>query len=109
MRTPIALSLAAIVLSVATQFVSAQAQQADSDAPSLRVTSTLVFLDVTVLDKNGKPVTNGLGQDDFTISEDGKPQRIFSFEAPQAHVMPADSKDEDPDGHAPRPPLCSIG
>jgi VWFA-related protein len=65
------------------------------------VTSDLVFLDLTVVDKNGKPVTQGLTQDDFKITENGKPQRIFSFEAPEVHVMPADSKEDDPDGKAP--------
>jgi hypothetical protein len=33
------------------------------------VTSRLVFLDVTVLDKEGNPVVKGLSKDDFTITE----------------------------------------
>jgi len=65
----------------------AQGQYPPPPGPTLRVTSTLVFLDVTVLDKSGHPVTSGLTKDDFTITEDRNPQRIFSFEAPQAHVM----------------------
>jgi VWFA-related protein len=65
----------------------AQAQGSPPSAPTLRVTSSLVFLDVTVLDKSGHPVINGLNKDDFTITEDKKPQRIFSFEAPQIHVL----------------------
>jgi VWFA-related protein len=48
------------------------------------VTSNLVFLDVTVLDKQGRPVVTGLTKDDFTITESGTPQRIFSFDAPSA-------------------------
>jgi VWFA-related protein len=59
-----------------------------------RSTTTLVYLDVTVLDKKGHPVVTGLSKDDFSITEDGKPQRIFSFEAPAG----ADDKD---DGLAP--------
>jgi hypothetical protein len=51
------------------------------------VTSTLVFLDVTVVDKKGRPMVSGLTKDDFTITEDNKPQRIFSVEAPEAHTM----------------------
>ena len=78
-----------------------QAQPATPDAPSLRITSNLVVLDVTVLDKNGKPVTGGLGKEDFTIIEEGKSQKIFSFESPQAHVLPPDFNDDDPDGRAP--------
>lgn len=78
-----------------------QQPSADEQSPSLRVTSTLVFLDLTVVDKDGKPVTTGLKQEDFRITENGNPQRIFSFEAPDFHVMAADSKEEDPDGKAP--------
>jgi hypothetical protein len=63
----------------------AQAQQPSSGEPKIEVTSALVFLDVTVLDKKGHPVVSGLTQDDFTIKEDKKPQRIFSFEAPETH------------------------
>jgi VWFA-related protein len=58
-------------------------QQTDSPTITLRATTTLVFLDITVLDKQGRPVTSGLTKDDFTITEDNKPQRIFSFDAPR--------------------------
>jgi VWFA-related protein len=51
---------------------------------TLRVTSNLVFLDVTVVDRKGQPVVSGLTKDNFTIMENGKPQRIFSFDAPAA-------------------------
>jgi hypothetical protein len=43
----------------------------------------------------------GLTKDDFTITEDNKPQRIFSFEAPEAHVMSGKEQDENPNGKAP--------
>jgi VWFA-related protein len=79
----------------------AQNQQTAPSPPMFRLTSTLVFLDVTVLDKGGRPVVTGLTKDDFTILEDKKPQRIFSFEAPQAHVMGPGASDENPDGKAP--------
>lgn len=78
----------------------AQGQSAPLPPPVLRVTSTLVFLDVTVLDKNGHPVVSGLTKDDFTITEDKKPERIFSFEAPQTHLIDADYGDN-PQGKAP--------
>jgi VWFA-related protein len=61
----------------------------------------LVFLDVTVLDKKGRPVVSGLTQDDFSIREDKRPQPIFSFEAPQAHAIDATAGDDNPDGKAP--------
>lgn len=78
----------------------AQGQSAPLSPPVLRVTSTLVFLDVTVLDKNGHPVVSGLTKNDFTITEDKKPERIFSFEAPQTHLIDADYGDN-PQGKAP--------
>jgi hypothetical protein len=64
-------------------------QSGPSNIPTIQVTSRLVFLDVTVLDKEGNPVVNGLSKGDFTITENEKPQRIFSFEAPQVHTMGA--------------------
>jgi VWFA-related protein len=79
----------------------AQGQQSPSNTPAFRITSTLVFLDVTVLDKKGRPVVTGLTKDDFSITEDTKPQRIFSFESPDTHVVGANAGDDNPDGKAP--------
>jgi VWFA-related protein len=79
----------------------ARAQQPSSDAPTIRVTSRLVYLDITVLDKKGHPVVTGLTKDDFAITEDKKPQRIFSFEAPETHVVDANATDDDRTGQAP--------
>lgn len=63
------------------------AQQADPNSSgTIRVTSRLVFLDVTVVDRNGHPVVKGLSKDDFTITDDKKPERIFSFEPPESHT-----------------------
>jgi VWFA-related protein len=76
-------------------------QPASSSIPTLRVTSNLVFLDVTVLDKRGQPVVTGLTKDDFTITEDGKPQRIFSFEAPDVHALSPGADEDNPDNKAP--------
>jgi VWFA-related protein len=78
-----------------------QAQQGPSDTPTIQVMSRLVFLDVTVLDKKGRPVVNGLTKDDFTITEDKRPQAIFSFEAPQTHTISALAGDDNPEGKAP--------
>jgi VWFA-related protein len=46
-------------------------------------------------------VVTGLTRDDFTITEDKKPQRIFSFEAPEVHVLGANAGDRNPEGKAP--------
>ena len=49
----------------------------------LRATTRLVILDVVALDEKGQPIT-GLTADDFTVLEDGKPQKVsdFSFHHP---------------------------
>jgi VWFA-related protein len=65
----------------------ASAQDTPSATTTFRVTTNLVFLDVTVVDKKGRPVVTGLTKDDFTITENKKPQRIFSFDAPTAGAM----------------------
>src|SRR5580700_3575783 len=80
--------------------VRAQEQQ-PSGTPTIKVTSALVFLDVTVLDKKGHPIVSGLTKDDFTITEDKEPQTIVSFEAPEVLVGRADPEDANPSGKAP--------
>jgi VWFA-related protein len=92
---------AAILLTVLVVQLIAQEQQGSSSVPTFQSTSSLVVLDVTVLDKRGRPVVNGLTKDDFTITEDKKPQRILTFEAPQVHVVDANARDDDSDRKAP--------
>src|SRR5712664_284688 len=46
----------------------------------IKVTSNLVSLDVIVKDKKGKPVTD-LKAEDFTVSENGVPQKIEFFDS----------------------------
>ena len=57
-------------------------RQASGPAPPsdtlLRVTTHMVLVDVVVVDKSGQPVLN-LTQNDFTVLDDGKPQKIASF------------------------------
>jgi VWFA-related protein len=80
---------------------NAVAQAGAAPTPTIQVTSKLVFLDVTVLDKKSHPVVEGLTKDDFVITEDKAPQRIFSFEAPDAHRLAAGASVDNPDGKAP--------
>ena len=101
MKTALAVGLfAACLIAIGCALGLAQSFQS-SDAPTIRVTSGLVFLDVTVLDKKGRPVVKGLTRDDFLITEDNKPQRIFSFEAPETHVVDASAAADNPSGKAP--------
>jgi VWFA-related protein len=63
------------------------AQQTPQQTPVFRGGITIVPLTVTVLDKNGKPVTD-LTQRDFTILEDGARQEIKTFAAEELRPQP---------------------
>jgi VWFA-related protein len=58
---------------------SAKPASAQTSITTLKVTSRETVVDVTVTDKDGKPV-HGLTRGDFTVQEDGKEQPIRSFE-----------------------------
>lgn len=73
-RSLVVVVVAVIVFAVA--FL--RAEQATNQTPALRVTTRLVMLDVVATDKDGKPVTD-LKQDDFTIEDSGKKQKISIF------------------------------
>jgi VWFA-related protein len=57
---------------------------------TLHVASRLVVIDVVVLDRNGKFVSN-LDQSQFTVTEDKVPQTIRNFDPPNGHEMPPGS------------------
>ena len=65
-----------MLLSFAVLCSSLPAQQADY---TFHVQTELVLVNVTVRDKNGNSV-RGLKPSDFTIFEDGKPQKVVSFD-----------------------------
>jgi len=54
------------------------AQEPQKPLVTFRVGADLVVVDVSVRDKQGKPVQN-LTQKDFTLTENGKPQEILMF------------------------------
>ena len=56
---------------------SAQDPQQPPRTPTFRSSVDLVPVDVSVLDKNGRPVDD-LTASDFTLEVDGKPRRIAS-------------------------------
>jgi VWFA-related protein len=67
---------------------SALAQQPNSPTTTMRVTTQLTVVDVTVTDAKGNPVHN-LTKADFTVKEDGKPQPIHDFNEYGTQVPPA--------------------
>jgi len=76
-------SVVSIAMSAAVvAAVRRPSQTPQSQPPQFRMRTTVVPIDVRVLDRNGKPVTD-LTAADFTVTENGVPQKIDFF-APQA-------------------------
>jgi VWFA-related protein len=59
--------------------------------PTIKVTARETVVDVTVTDKDGKPV-HGLTQADFTVKEDRKEQPIRSFHEYGSEAVPVPEK-----------------
>ena len=74
----LALAAVAAVSVTAGQATPPSAQQ--TPQPTFRTGVTIVPVDVRVLDRDGRPVTD-LKQADFTVLEDGAPQEIRYFSA----------------------------
>jgi VWFA-related protein len=70
------------------------AQQPATQDPSqtFRSRVTVVPVDVRVVDRDGKPIT-GLKAEDFTIAEDGVPQKIVHFSFQTLAAMPGKAAD----------------
>ena len=62
------------------------AQTPPPQVRTLRVTTQLVVLDATVLDRHGNIVGQPLTRGDFQIEEDRRAQTIYSFESVSDHV-----------------------
>jgi VWFA-related protein len=72
--------------------------------------TSLVVLDVSVKDRSGKEITD-LKQEDFTVIEDGKPQRISVFELQKLAgdplpALPAEEPKEAPKPAAEKPAMA---
>lgn len=67
-----------MVLFAALAWPGEARQQPPQNQPTFRSGVDVVQVDVSVLDRNRRPVT-GLTQGDFTILENGKPQEIVAF------------------------------
>lgn len=73
-----------VVLFLGFAFSTLRAQAPETQAPSLtlRTSTHLVLVNVVVTDKKGAAVP-GLKQDDFTVEEKGKKQKIAFFSNPE--------------------------
>jgi VWFA-related protein len=72
--------LLALPASPQDQNPPAQDQPSQSSTFTLKVNSDLVLTNVVVRDKKNGQVVKGLTEKDFTVTEDGKPQHIASFD-----------------------------
>ncbi|MGA2721035.1 MAG: VWA domain-containing protein [Bryobacteraceae bacterium] len=79
---------ALMVLSAAGQQPPAQPAQPPRGRVTFTANANLVIVDVTVKDKSGKAI-DSLTQNDFTVLEDGKPQKISVFEVQKLGMEPA--------------------
>jgi len=81
---PVVVALLSSTLLVAAAPLSARHDQnpppQQPARPQFRTSTTLVPVDVRVLDRQGRPVTD-LTQADFTVVEDGRPQSVSFFSA----------------------------
>jgi len=86
------ISTLGLTLALAAQTEAQTPPQTTSHTSELTVNARLVVLDVVATGKNGNAITD-LTAADFRVFEDGKPQRIVSFEAPAAHTLPVSAAD----------------
>lgn len=94
------------ILALIALIAGAQTQTQNLPNIKFSATSSLVVVDVTVKDKSGSAIDN-LQAKDFTVLEDGKPQKISVFEfqklseepappAPPPSIQDKDALPEDP-------------
>ena len=93
MRVPFRLIVCAAVLAAGAAVAARQtppAQDPRQTPPVFRAGTDVVRLDVSVLDKNRRPV-RGLKAADFALLEDGKPQKILLLSevtVPEGYATP---------------------
>ncbi len=76
---------ALVIATVAASALTGQQQP----PPTFRTGTSVVRVDVTVIDRRGSPVTS-LTADDFDVREDGQPQTITAFKLVEASGAPMD-------------------
>jgi VWFA-related protein len=69
-------------IAVGGWFQSPSDSPAEIPAPTIRVSTHMVLVDVVITDKQGRAVT-GLHKEDFVVEENGKAQKIATFATPE--------------------------
>jgi VWFA-related protein len=80
---------AAVGVSLVAMALAQDPAPQEQRPPVFRTGTNVVRVDVTVVDRSGRPVTD-LTADDFTVEEDGKPQPISSFKFLSVSGQPTD-------------------
>lgn len=83
--------LVGLVTAAALAPSPAAIQAPQEQRPVFRAGANVVRVDVTVTDRHGQPATD-LTREDFTLTEDGAPQPIDSFELVRANGEPSDDR-----------------
>lgn len=105
-----------LCLGVSAASAAEQPSVEDLSTPSIRVTTRLVLADVIVTDKSGQRI-KGLTKDDFTVFDNGKPQKIATFSAespgaesaaPRVPQLPSNVYTNRPEYDMPPGPLTLI-
>ncbi|MGH9504574.1 MAG: VWA domain-containing protein [Terriglobales bacterium] len=91
-RWPLLSALALVTVAAGGWFQAPSTAPGEVPAPTIRVTTHLVLVDVVVTDKQGKAIT-GLRPEDFEVDENGKAQKISTFvpageKQPEAQALP---------------------
>ena len=81
------------VLALITLVADATPAQESKAIPTFPARAEAITVDVIVLDKDGRPV-RGLGKEDFTLLEDGRPQTIVGFQAKELTPAAKQSRPE---------------
>ncbi len=74
----------AAAFTIAPLHSQAPAQSPPASAPTIKVETRVVLLDVVVTDHKGESIPN-LRREDFNIEEDGKPQTLSAFDEHSRH------------------------
>lgn len=82
--------LFALALAVCCSTVCGAMPQASDAAPRFSGKTEVVLVPVMVYDKDHRPVLD-LKADDFTVLDEGKPQRVTSFDRPATIAVPVQS------------------
>ena len=96
-RSSLRQAAAVLLVAAAATLHPAEARQAtpagQRSAPTFRSSIDLVTINVVVRDKDGN-IVRGLTRDDFTVTEDGKPQSISTFDFEEITRQPLDAMPE---------------